>query len=262
MLLPGILAGKQFNFILFVLLCAIIFYTIRKASGGKLPEIRRLPLIDGLEEAVGRAAELGKPVHFATGMGGMHDQWAPRTMAALDILSSVATQCGKNGVPMRYTAIHGYMVPVAQDLIKKGYLAGGSPEMYRDDFVFYTGEDQMSYVAAMTGYMWRERPAANMFFGHLMLEAQQTIAASARLGIMTLGGTPNFYYQPHMVMACDYALIGPELFAASAYVTKDPASMGTIQGEDWDKLTVLVLLILSFIATSLGSNIISKLFST
>ena len=47
--------------------------------------------------------------------------------------------------------------------------------------------------------------------------------------------------------ACDYALIGEEIFAATAYLTKDPIRVATIVAEDWGKFAVAGLVIIGAI---------------
>jgi hypothetical protein len=247
-----ITAGKRAEFILLVMLTGILVYTINKARGGKLPYIRLLPCVEALDEAVGRAAEMGRPLHFATGYGGLHDEWATMCIAALDILSEVSRLCGQYGVDIRYTCFRGYLVAVAQDIVRTGFIDGGHPEMYHDDMVHYTGEDQTSYVADMMSYVMRERPAVNMMFGATLYETQQTLGTGARVGAFTLGGTPRLYYQAMLLLICDYSLIGSELYAAGAYLSRDPAQMGVIQGQDWTQLLVAALIIIGVITFSLG----------
>ncbi len=45
---------------------------------------------------------------------------------------------------------------------------------------------------------------------------------------------------PFFVAACDYTLIGEELFAASAYLSGDPQQLGSLKGQDGGKLIAMV----------------------
>ena len=41
---------------------------------------------------------------------------------------------------------------------------------------------------------------------------------------------------------CDYTLIGEELYAASAYLSREPVQLGTLRGQDIGKACILVTL--------------------
>ena len=52
---------------------------------------------------------------------------------------------------------------------------------------------------------------------------------------------------PFFVAACDYTLIGEELFAASAYLSREPKLLGSLKGQDIGGKLVFLSLALIFI---------------
>jgi hypothetical protein len=44
------------------------------------------------------------------------------------------------------------------------------------------------------------------------------------------------------VTTCDYTLIGEELYAASAYLSKEPIQIGTLRGQDLGKAFILAVI--------------------
>jgi len=52
---------------------------------------------------------------------------------------------------------------------------------------------------------------------------------------------------PFFVAACDYTLIGEELFAASAYLSKEPRQLGSLKGQDVGKAIILFCLLVGVI---------------
>ena len=52
---------------------------------------------------------------------------------------------------------------------------------------------------------------------------------------------------PFFVAACDYTLIGEELFAASAYLSKEPRQLGSLKGQDVGKAIILFFLAVGII---------------
>ena len=74
------------NLVLALLFGAVVFYAINQAKRKDL-FLRRIPGLDAVDEAIGRATELGKPVLYMTGA---HDMSDPSTIAAAVILGRVA----------------------------------------------------------------------------------------------------------------------------------------------------------------------------
>ena len=83
------ITSKAMSFVTTLVLIAVIFRQMAQAKI-KLPSMRPIAGLDALTTVVGRATEMGKPVHYSTGRGALHDEFAPQTMAGLNILSHVA----------------------------------------------------------------------------------------------------------------------------------------------------------------------------
>ena len=145
--------GVIFQFAVFSFSIIAILVAINRAKQGNVPTIRPITCLDALDELIGRSAEMGTPVHFITGAGSMTGSEAPIVAAGFAILGYVAELCGKYQVPLRYTCMYGYTVPIAQDLIQGGYTKGGHPELYNDDMVYYVGETQNAIEADSRGAM-------------------------------------------------------------------------------------------------------------
>ena len=47
--------------------------------------------------------------------------------------------------------------------------------------------------------------------------------------------------------ACDYTIIGEELYAASAYISKEPLLLGSLKAQDLGKAVVLTFLFVGFL---------------
>jgi hypothetical protein len=238
---------------------ALIYYSIRQARTGKPPSIRRIAALDAIEEAVGRCAEMGRPLHFSTGTGGLTNQWAPLTVAALSLLGHTAKLAGEKGIDMRYATTQPYLIPIAQDLIKTGYTAAGSSEMYRDDMAYFVGQDQKALMADVSGYLVREKAAANLLFGAIFWETVVIMGAGSVAGAMNIAGTPRLWYIAIILCTCDYAMIGDEIYAAAAIVEKSAANAGTIRGQDYIKIITLILVIASIVLTTIRTGLFSQI---
>ncbi len=202
--------------------------------------MRRIPGIDAIEEAIGRATEMGRPVLFVPGVQDIDDI---QTVAGLVILESVARLTAKYETPIMVPVSYPIPFTIAQEMVKGGYLHAGRPEQYSPESVRFVSPEQFAYVAAVAGIMLRERPAAHIFMGSFYAESLLLAETGFSTGAIQVAGTANVHQLPFFVVACDYTLIGEELYAASAYLSGEPKLVGSLKGADLIKLTIIVVVI-------------------
>ena len=65
----------------------LMFHYTAKARSGQQMAIRRIPGIDAIEEGIGRATEMGKPVLYVPGIDSLEDI---QTIASMLVLGEVA----------------------------------------------------------------------------------------------------------------------------------------------------------------------------
>jgi len=111
--------------------------------------------------------------------------------------------------------------------------------------------EQFAYVAAVTGIMLRDRPAAHIFMGSFYAESLLLAETGFSTGAIQVAGTANVHQLPFFVVACDYTLIGEELYAASAYLSGEPRLVGSLKGGDYLKLAVIALMIIGCVLETL-----------
>ena len=100
--------------------------------------------------------------------------------------------------------------------------------------------------------MFKEQVATNIMIGDFAFDALMYAEAGNQAGAIQVGGTAAITQIPFFVAACDYALIGEEIYAAAAYLTKDPVRIATIVAEDWAKFFVAGLLVLGAVLKTFG----------
>lgn len=224
LLILGLLAGAA---------GAVLFANRR---GRPLPPIRTLAALQAIEEAVGRATELGRPVHFTSGT---EDARSPQTIAAFPVLRYAAGLAARYGTPLLATSADPTVQAVNLAVVRRACAAAGFPERFNPDDVRYLSDSQFAYAAAITGIFRRERPAANLMLGNFNAEAMVLIEAGAEAGALQIGGTANVYQMPFFVAGCDQALIGEEVFAAAAALSREPAEHAALVAQDWAKLIMI-----------------------
>lgn len=242
--------GMLWDFILIASLFALVFVMIQRARAGlPIPEIRKIPGLEAIDEALGRATEMGKPVHYSPGMSGFGSEM----YAGLAVLSYVAKMAAQYDTRLIVTTRRPYIHPVASDIVKQAYLEAGRPDAFNPEDIRYVSEWQFSYTAAVMGIFQREKPAANLMIGYWMAEALVLAEAGAQAGCIQIGANTNIFQIHFFIVTCDYTLIGEELFAASAYLSKDPMLTGTVVAQDMLKIAVGCLVVIgTIIATVKG----------
>lgn len=226
-----------------------VLYYISVAQSGRKPFVRRLAGIDAIEEAIGRATEMGRPVLYVPGVQDIDEI---QTVASLVILESVAKLTAKYETPIRVPVAYPIPFTIAQEMVKSGYLNAGRPEQYDSDSVRFVSPEQFAYVAAVTGIMLRDRPAAHIFMGSFYGESLMLAETGFSTGAIQIAGTANVHQLPFFVVACDYTLIGEELYAASAYLSGEPKLVGSLKGADLLKITIIVVVIVGCVLETMG----------
>ena len=80
-------------------------------------------------------------------------------------------------------------------------------------------------------------------------------------GAIQIAGTAMPSQLPFFVAACDYTLIGEELFAASAYLSGEPKLLGSLKGQDMGKGLILIAIVIGLILETFGIWELSQIFS-
>ena len=246
---PNWVNWNQMNNLLLVLLFgAVVLGSIRTAKKRDI-FLRRIPGLDAVDEAIGRATELGKPILYLTGAGDMSE---PATIAAAVILGRVAKRVAAYETDLLVPHRDPIVMAVCQEITKQSYLEAGKPDVFKEDSNFFITTDQFSYTAAVDGIMLRRKPAANFFMGSYFAEALLLTETGASTGAIQIAGTDSDHQMPFFVTTCDYTLIGEELYAASAYLSREPIQVGTLRGQDLGKGFILVVLALGTILATVG----------
>jgi hypothetical protein len=239
--------------LLFIALTAIgIRLNVLRTRAGKPIKMRKIAAIDALEDAVGRAAELGKPVHFNPGWYTLDSEEASQTVAALSVLSHLVRLCAKSNVDIIVTLIRPDIIPLVDDIIRSGATAEGRPEIYKPENIRYISGEQFAYYGGVAGIFAQERPAVQILMGGFMAYSLLLAELGARYNAFQIAGTASWHQTPFFVATCDYALIGEELYAAGAYLSKDVVALGSLLGQDLCKFVSVTLIIIGVVLTVLN----------
>jgi len=243
--------------VVLVLFFLFVLWYITQAKKGKSFFVRKIPGLNAIEEAIGRATEMGKPVLYVPGIDDMNNI---QTIASMVILGDVAKMTARYETPLIVPICRPFVVPVAEETVQQGYLNAGRPDAYNSDNVRYLSDEQFAFTAGVNGIMMREKPAANLYLGSFFAESLVLAETGFATGAIQVAGTANIHQLPFFVAACDFTLIGEELYAASAYLSREPKLLGTLKGSDLAKLLIMIVLIIGMALESFGFHFLSNWF--
>jgi len=229
----------------------LVVYYIETAKRGKNLFVRRIAGLDAVEEAVGRATEMGKPIIYVPGLGSVADI---ATIASLNILGEVAKKVAQYDSALLVPNRDPIVYTVAREMVKESYAKAGRPDAFKQDSVFFVTDQQFAYAAAVDGLMVREKPATNFFLGMFWAESLILAETGAQTGAIQIAGTDQVFQLPFFITACDYTLIGEELYAASAYLSREPLLLGSLKAQDYGKLLILVVVVVGSVLLLLSKT--------
>ena len=230
-MLPTLIASLIFGLLVFIM--------IGKAKKGHDLYVRPIAGIQEIDNAIGRATEMGKPILFVPGTSGISDV---ATLAGLAILGKVAKKAAEYDTKILVPCRDYLVLPVAQEIVKEAHYEAGRPDTFDKSSVFFITSTQFAFVAGVNGIMIREKTATNFYMGMFWAEALLMTETGAGTGAIQISGTDAVTQIPFFITTCDYTLIGEELYAASAYMAREPKQLGTLKAVDYLKLLILIFI--------------------
>jgi len=252
---PAIASAQWFSmsrlstFVVGVLFCGAVLIQIARARRGIDLFVRKIPGLDAVDDAVGRATEMGRPVLFVPGIETVSEIG---TLAALTILGHVAKKVAQHGTPLIVPCSDAIVMTTAQEIVKQAYTEVGQADLYDPSRISYLTYDQFGYTAGVDGIMLRERPEAVFLLGYFAAESLILAETGYEIGAIQISGTKETSQLPFFVAACDYTLIGEELFAASSYLSHEPVMLGSLKAQDQGKLWIVAFLVVVIVLGSIG----------
>lgn len=245
----GLFRMERLNaLVLCVIFAAAVLWYIAHARRGGTIYIRPLPGLSAVDEAVGRATEMGRPVVFIPGTGDLDEI---QTIAGLSVLGRVARVTARYATPLRVPVLYPLPMAAARETVREAYLDEGV-EYVDPETVQYVAGESFSYAARVGGMMLRERPAAVIYMGQFTAESLLIAEVGQSTGAIQIAGTAAPDQMPFFIAACDYTLIGEELYAASAYLSGDPKMLGSLKGQDVIKILLAAAVVIGVLSVTLG----------
>jgi len=244
--------------ILTILVFVMVVSFIQIAKRGRELYIRKIAGLSAMDEAIGRATEMGRKMLYIPGILSINEI---QTIASLYIMKYVAQKTATYGASLEVPNIDPLTFSAARETVKQAYMEAGKPDQFKEDMVTYITYDQFAYTASITGKMVRERPATNFLVGSFFAESLILAETGQSVGAIQIAGTAELAQLPFFVTACDYTLMGEELYAASAYLSREPVLLGSIKAQDTVKAVLMAVILAGLILLSFGSDIVRRILT-
>ena len=231
------------------LIVFFILYKILSAKRGRQLFIRRIPGLSALDEAVGRATEMGRPMLFTPGLSSL----SIIGLQALAIMSHVVKRAAKYGTRVIVPTADPLLYTVAEEVAKDSYTTEGVPEQFNPDDIRYLSDNQFAWASGVVGILHREKVATAFYFGYYAAEALILAENGQMVGAIQIAGTPSTTQVPFFLATCDYTIIGDEYYAASAYLSREPTLLGSLVGQDYGKLIIIALIVIGAATVTLAA---------
>lgn len=230
------------------LLGPVLFYMGYAGKGGELP-VRRIAGIDAIEEAVGRCAELGRPLSFTTALTGI----SPVLYACLGVLHHIARRAARYRSRLFLPQSAPDVMAISENVARDAYRREGALSAFDPNNIRFLSDEQFAFAAGYIGLVQREKIGAAFLFGRFTAESLILAEAGQQVGAMQIAGSVSPEQVAFFICTCDYTLIGEELFAASAYLTREPVQLGSIYGQDRAKLVLFLMVIVGVCVSTINS---------
>jgi len=252
---------RNFGLLLLLVIMLSVYYFIKSAEKGRVPTIRRIAGIDAIDEAIGRAVEMGRPVICSHGIADLRSATTgPQTLAGLSVLSYVSKKSIEAGAKVIVPVRQAEVWPIAADIVETEYKLAGKNEEYDERDIRFLSPDQFAFSSNYMGLMMREKPAANIMIGAYWAESLQLGETGNRVGAFQISGTAQTSQIPFFLVTTDYCLIGEEIYSAGAYLTQDAPLIASLAGQDVGRIIAVILCVLGALFATAGSDLLLKIF--
>jgi hypothetical protein len=242
-----------------IVMFSLVVGFVSVARKGKDLYIRKIAGLNAINEAVGRATEMGKKIMYIPGILSLSEI---QTIASLSILEHIAKLTAIYGTDIEVPNKDPLVFSAARETVKQAYLEAGKPDQFKEEMVTYITYDQFAYAASITAKMVREKPATNFLIGSFFAESLILAETGQAAGAIQVAGTADIPQLPFFVTTCDYTLLGEELYAASAYLSREPVLLGSIKAQDIAKVILMAIMGLGIVLLAFGSEYIDTILTT
>jgi hypothetical protein len=233
------------------------------AKDEEFPPIIRLSAVDAIDEAIGRAAETGRPIaQFPWGLRSSGHYMAGTIVgfATMQYVTRLLARIGAKTIiyPNDYGAIN-----LARQFLLDSYAAEGKLDDLDEDYVlrWIEGEGCGSKQVRTTHDMYETVPSTIIIFGFYGCGDQHYASQGSVLGATVIGGGMAGWGSFICQALADYPLIGEENMAYLAYLQEETTQIAGVHSTDTLKYFYLSLILVGMLMVFAGNTALRDIWN-
>jgi len=221
----------------------LLFFALSRVRAGHLPRLRALPAFEQIAGVSSRAAETGKLLHVALGLGGIAGPDTVVSLAGLTALERLADRAAAVEARLVVSVADPTLLPAAQEVLRRAYSRQGKEDVFSPLQVRLVAPDAAAYAAGVMSVLEVEDPLATVNIGAFGDEYLLIGEAGVKAGVEQVAGTDDPAAMAFMYATTDKTLIGEEMMAVGAYLEPDPESTAGVMVQDWWRWLVVAIIV-------------------
>ena len=235
-----------------VLLAAILLAALTLIKRKSPPVFREIPALARVRRAAGMAVEDGTRLHVSLGRGGLLTRHGAAGLAGLALLRQLSEQTSVSDRPPIASSGDPVLSALSQDTLHAAYLSAGAEELYQPAYGRLAGLTPFSYAAGTIPIIRNEQISTNVLIGDFGSEVALLADAAERESAVLVGAASDPAAQAILFATTSDPMMGEELFAASAYVGREPSHRASLQVQDILRWLIILALLVSPVLKVMG----------
>lgn len=250
--------------ILIIVFLILFFATWAGIERGRQLNLRFLPPFKRVRTIVQDSVETGKRVHFSPGTGGLNGQkGTAEALSGVTTLGAVAQIAARSKSYITITTNDALVNLTAKDTTFAEYNQAGRIDDYNPSNVqLLTQHDNLAYIGGVSAFLANGNVGGSIMIGRFGAEYMLAGDVASKNNIAQVAGSTQLEAIPLMLLSAGHenTLIGEEVYAAPAYLGREPAQMASLQAQDIIRVLLIIAMIAGIIAATLGFDIAGNLF--
>ncbi|NWJ44928.1 MAG: hypothetical protein HXX08_03530 [Chloroflexi bacterium] len=257
--MAGLSGGTLLSIVIILVFVILYFYIWAQLERKRTVNLRPLTGLNRLRLMVQRTVETGSKVHFSVGNGGLEGEaGTAETLSGISALSSVqqvAARSKGNVITTTNDSITYLMAAATSDA---EYVQAGRLQDYKPDQTrFITQQQSAAFAAGLASIIAEPNISGSALIGRIGPEYLLVGDTANRRDIPQVVGTTSTQAMPLAIASAGFenTLLGEEVYAAPAYLSRKPAQLASLQVQDLFRILIIIGILGGVVAATLGFNV-------
>jgi hypothetical protein len=233
--------------VLGLLFVCFMWLSLWRVGAGSAPALRPIPAFDAMSDAVENAAENALPIHVSAGAGGFGDAMTVQTLAGLAVVEGLTQQAATSGARLLVSTASPLLLPIVEGMKREAYAIADYPQDYTSEQTRFISDNRIAYAFGVARLVSEERATMSVLAGDFADEYLLAAEPAALAGVEQVAGASNVLTLPFVLATAQHTIVGEELFAAGAYLSRKATATASLMAQDQVRL-LLVGMILAGVA--------------